>query len=113
MRNLLLFLLLVLYSYALTMKTSAGVEAYIGRTITMDLDSRMTCFYEPLEKNMSLKLSVNVRASFTRSPRTWSSEVSEHARYKLWCFYAFVISLSRVLQLGGRRGIRKYAAQHN
>ncbi|KAL6732196.1 hypothetical protein Aduo_002981 [Ancylostoma duodenale] len=59
MRNLLLLLLLVFYSYALTMKTSAGVESYTGRTITMDLDSRMTCFYEPLEKNMSLKLSLD------------------------------------------------------
>ncbi|RCN36248.1 hypothetical protein ANCCAN_17886 [Ancylostoma caninum] len=25
----------------------------------MDLDSQMTCFYEPMQKNMSLKLSVN------------------------------------------------------
>ncbi|RCN28512.1 hypothetical protein ANCCAN_25745 [Ancylostoma caninum] len=41
------------------MKTSAGVESYTGRTITMDLDSKMTCFYEPLQKNMSVKLSVN------------------------------------------------------
>ncbi|EPB78471.1 hypothetical protein ANCCEY_02431 [Ancylostoma ceylanicum] len=51
---------LVFYANALTIQSSVGGDSEISRTITMDLESRMTCFYETLEKGMVLDLAYTV-----------------------------------------------------
>ncbi|VDM56867.1 unnamed protein product [Angiostrongylus costaricensis] len=44
---------------ALSSRAVFGIESHVDRSITMDLESKMTCLYEPLEKEMSLKLGLS------------------------------------------------------
>ncbi|KAK6731478.1 hypothetical protein RB195_007753 [Necator americanus] len=60
MRLLLIELCVAVLSNALSSRTTFGQDSpQIGRFITMDLDSRMTCLYETLEKDMILKLNLS------------------------------------------------------
>ncbi|KJH40878.1 hypothetical protein DICVIV_13158 [Dictyocaulus viviparus] len=51
--------LLISYSSTLSIRSSFGNESYVDRSITIDLESKMTCLYEPLEKEMVLKLDLS------------------------------------------------------
>lgn len=74
----------------------------------------MTCLYEPLKKNMTLKLSVNVRALFVNFPQyTRNTEALEHARGKTFYFDEIIFSFSGILPLGGWSGVCIHGTQHN
>ncbi|KAK6731476.1 hypothetical protein RB195_007752 [Necator americanus] len=60
---LFLFLNLVNYSNALTFRTRGGRESIVVRIITIDLEARLTCMYETLEKEMMLELQADVTPS--------------------------------------------------
>ncbi|CAD6184203.1 unnamed protein product [Caenorhabditis auriculariae] len=59
-----LFVLLSFYGVSsLTTKSRIGDEYQLGRLITIDVESTLTCFFEPLEKGMQLLLSMRPAAN--------------------------------------------------
>ncbi|KAE9421667.1 hypothetical protein Angca_000106 [Angiostrongylus cantonensis] len=50
---------LVPHLNALSSRAVFGIESHVDRSITMDLESKMTCLYESLEKEMTLKLGLS------------------------------------------------------
>ncbi|ETN78925.1 hypothetical protein NECAME_02789 [Necator americanus] len=51
-----IFLVLIFHSYIFTKQSLLNDRPYVSRLLTMELDSRMTCLYETLEKGMILIL---------------------------------------------------------
>ncbi|CAJ0948589.1 unnamed protein product, partial [Mesorhabditis belari] len=60
----LFFLILSFGSTHATTRFKNG-ENQVSRYVTFDLDSRMTCFWEPLEKGMNIKLNLRTYRSET------------------------------------------------
>ncbi|VDK62817.1 unnamed protein product [Cylicostephanus goldi] len=56
---ILILLPLIPCSYALSRHSSIGNVTEVSRSIVMNLDARMTCLYETLEKNMTLSVTLS------------------------------------------------------
>ncbi|CAJ0595949.1 unnamed protein product [Cylicocyclus nassatus] len=56
---ILILLPLISCSHALSRHSSIGNVSEVSRSIVMNLDARMTCLYETLEKNMTLSVSLS------------------------------------------------------
>ncbi|CAJ0595883.1 unnamed protein product [Cylicocyclus nassatus] len=59
MRTFLKLLIFALGAHAITLFTSTSGETFTGRWIVLDASSKLTCFYETLEKDMNIKLDVS------------------------------------------------------